>query len=218
MVKTISLAAVALLMLCAVASAVIFIMESDDIGDGKMKMGIQRQMMKLNNANGKQFIRQRDELQDWKKRIFRLKEQEIVALFGSKVEEKPNTFAFPVFEQGAVAFSGLMHSDPKLNKNHVDFYEVSDFAAMKVYYGIDGVTPVGILVYFRVDDKFTKLTQWSDLKNRWAWDTEHFNRLKSWLDERHKVVVESHQQPPNKALHPTAYSSVRCALCASGGG
>jgi hypothetical protein len=192
MVKTISHAVVLLLMFCAVASASILIMESDDLGDGRMKMGIQHQMMKLNNANGKQFIRQQDELQEWKKQIFLLNEQEIVALYGPKVEKKSNTFAFPVFEQGVVHFSGLRHSDRKRNKNHVDFYEVSDFAAMKVYYGIDGVTPVGILIYFRVDDKFTKLTQWSDLKSRWEWDTEHFKRLKSWLDERQKVVIESH--------------------------
>jgi hypothetical protein len=58
MIKTISLAVVSLLMFCVVASASVIIMDSDDVGDGKMKMGIQHQMMKLNNANGKQFIRQ----------------------------------------------------------------------------------------------------------------------------------------------------------------
>jgi hypothetical protein len=84
-----------------------------------------------------------------------------------------------------------MHADPKRNKNHVGFYDVGDFAAMKVYYGIDGVTPVGILVYFRVDDEFKKLTEWRDLKDRWQWDTEQFDRLKFWLNERQKIAAES---------------------------
>jgi hypothetical protein len=198
MVKPSSLAVIALLMLCGVAPAARFFLSGDAMGDHTLKKGIRREMATLNTPSGKEFIKQQNELIEWKNRIYRLKEQEIVALFGPKMAPKsyrPGIFACPVFEQEMIVLGGL--HEKNRNKSHNGWYEVSDFAALSVKYDFDGVTPAAIFIYFRVDDKFAKLTQWSDLKKRWEWDTEHFNRLKSWLEERQKANAESPPQPPS---------------------
>ncbi len=83
--------------------------------------------------------------------------------------------------------SGLCYADPKLNKDHTDFYILKDVAALEVYYGCDGEMPEAIVFYFPTDKDFPKLTR-DNLAKRLAWDESH---LKNMLVHYDRMMVKA---------------------------
>ncbi len=171
------------------------IIEIDDGGDFAMRLRVIREMGKLDNATGKEFVAQSTKLLQFKQELSKLKQQQVVELFGEKIELVENHrlpgFAFPVFESGMVFFNAnqMMIKSVEPNKGHEDFYKLDNFAALKVSYGKDGETPNGSVVYFRKDDNFTSLKNWSDLRSRLTSDTNKLNHLLTWFEERRTLMA-----------------------------
>jgi hypothetical protein len=188
MFKSFIISALSVAFIVSIASAGIIMWEGDDIGDRRMRSGIYAEMLKVQNQTGQDFRQQRDRLQTLKQSFRNLSEQEITALFGSKVEKEPSTFALPVFDSGGMVFSGLYGSSP--NMRETTFYKVGDFAGAKVYYRQQGRSVAGILFYFRVDDSFPKLQGWENLKSRLEWDNSRLRRLESWVAERRAIAAK----------------------------
>jgi hypothetical protein len=132
----------------------------------------------------KQFRRQMDAFTD---RLRPLKEQDITALFGKPTPKPAKAFAMPVAQPRVLALSGLRYADEKKNKDHTEFYIVGDFAAIEVYYQLDGVSPAAILLYFRADEKFPKLTK-NNLDRRLEWEQERLGKLIEFFERRRAVV------------------------------
>lgn len=93
----------------------------------------------------------------------------------------------PVAQPRGLALSGLRHADPRMNKDHTEFYTIEDFAAIQVYYGLDGVSPGTILLYFRTDDEFPKLTK-DNLEKRLSWEQERLKKLIAYFERRRAAV------------------------------
>ena len=142
-------------------------------------------MSDLENPTSQAFHQHQTQLQDFKKGFIGLKEDEIIALFGSKVEKKPNTFALPIYESGGLVFSGLFRSSEP-DKAHMDFYEIGALAAAKVFYDRSGERVRGILFYFRTDATFPKLEGWNNFKARTEWENSRLTALETWMAERKK--------------------------------
>ena len=185
-------ATLSLALLGSAASASVFWVERDDASDYVTKVGIQREMSKLNNETGRHFQRQRGELSDLVKSFQGAKEAEIVKLFGAKVEEKPETSVLPFYEIGGRGFSGLFSLHPLTpSKSHQSFYQIGDFAGAKVFYGQDGESVQTVIFYFRADETYPGLKGWNDLKSRIQWDDAHLAQLKRWIAQRRATLTES---------------------------
>jgi hypothetical protein len=201
--------ALALVGFASLSCASIVLMEHDDVGDSAMKRDIRREMYKSENATGSAFRQQSTKLQDFKKGFVGLQENEIIALFGPKVEKKPNTFALPIYDSGWLVFPGLFDSSEP-DKAHADFYEIDDFAGARVFYDRSGVRVRGILFYFRVDGTFPKLKGWNDLKARLEWENSRFATLEMRMAERRKTLAcgggtsfnRPQSLPPGDPDHP----------------
>ena len=122
-----------------------------------------------------------------KQRLRLLKERDVIALFGKPVPQPAKTFAMPVAQPRGLGLSGLRHTDPKKNKDHDEFYRVGDTAGLRIYYALDGVTPTAIVVYFRADNSFPKLTR-DNLKDRLGWDRMRLKQFTEHLDRRRAAV------------------------------
>lgn len=192
MIRRCGFAVSALLLLCAPASAIIPFVYSDDVSDREMRARITRQMFGLKNPTGDAFRRQSERMHALRMRFWK-SEPKVVALLGAKVEKAPRTFALSVYDSGGLGLSGLMslqkfrtQKTPELNKAHVDFYAIEEFAGVEVAYKSDGVTPSYTVLYFRADETYSALNHWRDLKARMAWDDARLARLEAWLDARQK--------------------------------
>src|SRR5579864_5943685 len=132
------------------------------------------------NKEVKEFGRKIDE---FRKRLYQLRERDFVALFGKSSAKPPGTYAMPVAQPRGLALSGLRHADEKLNKDHIEFYQVGPFAGIQVYYGINGASPAAILFYFVADDAFPRLGK-NNLTKRLLWDQQRWNRFAEFFEKR----------------------------------
>ena len=181
-------AALSLSVFASAASASMFWVERDDASDYAIKVGIQREMSKLNNETGRQFQRQRAELSDLVQSFRGAKEAEIVELFGPEIETKPENFVLPLYESGGRGFSGLFRLHPStLSKARQSFYQIDNFAGAKVFYGPDGESVQTVIFYFRADETYLELKGWSDLKARIQWEDAHLAKLQQWVAARRNL-------------------------------
>jgi hypothetical protein len=160
------------------ASASILILLRDEFDDSPKIIAA------ANDPAVKTFRADLDALKD---RLRLLKERDVIALFGKSVPKPAKTFAMPVGQPRGLGLSGLRYTDPKKNKDHTEFYRIGDTAGLKIYYALDGVTPMAIVVYFRADNSFPKLTR-DNLKDRLAWDRMRLRQLTDHLDRRRAAV------------------------------
>jgi hypothetical protein len=86
-----------------------------------------------------------------------------------------------------VGLPGIRSTDPKMNKDHTEFYRLGDTAGLTIFYSTDGVTPTAIVVFFRADNSFTRLTR-DNLKDRLAWDRMRLKQLTEHLERRRAAV------------------------------
>jgi len=124
------------------------------------------------------------EVDQFKDKLLLLKERDFIALFGENVEMPQKTFTLSISEPRSVGLPGVRYADPLLNKDHTDFYMISGFAGLKIFYHIDGVSPAYILIYFHVDDDFSM----ESVVQRLAWDKNRFKRLVSWFEKRRQEI------------------------------
>jgi len=170
---------------------------------------MREQMLKLHNATGRRFQQQCAWLEEFKNSFYRLKEADIVALFGPKVHRQANwrdTFVLSLYDPGG--FAGSTLSDPhKPRQDHLDYYEIGDFAAADFFYDVNGALD-WISFFFRIDDAFPRLKSWNDLKARIEWDDARLSKLEHWVAEHRQTGAETPQQPPNRALQPAPSSFI----------
>jgi hypothetical protein len=124
---------------------------------------------------------------------------DIEAMFGKPRPKADRTFAMPVAQPRGFGMSGLRHVDEKLNKDHKEFYLVGTFAALEIYYSLDGVSPNVILLHFRVDDTFPRLTK-DNLRERLRWEQERWQKLEAYYEKRLDRV--SKKGAPDRPLVP----------------
>lgn len=141
-------------------------------------------------------------------RLNRLKERDIVALFGKPIAQPANTFAMPVAQPRGFGLSGLRYADEKKNKDHVEFYEVGTCAGLKVYYSLDGVSPDVIIFYLRVDDSFPRLAK-NNLEKRLDWESRRWQVLLDYV-ERRQARVKGNVPPAKSTARLSAAQLQQC--------
>jgi hypothetical protein len=137
----------------------------------------------------------REKLNGFTAQLLRLKERDIVAIFGRDRTKPAKRFAMPVAQARGLLLSGFRSKAPKPKKDHTDLYLIGDYAAIEVryywswelYQGTSGDTPYVILVYFPADDTFPKLTE-RNLDQRLASEQERFQKLLDYFEERKAEV------------------------------
>lgn len=160
---------------------VIIVLLDDEFDDGRVVRAIS------SNAEV-QILGQ--ELRKFEERLLLLKERDFLAVFGKPTTKPIKTYAMPCCQARSLGLSGIRYAEAKMNKDHTDFHQIGDFAAIEVWYQINGKTPAAIVFYFRVNAGFTKLTAEKVLKQRLAWDKEAFQKMVRWFKERRREVYE----------------------------
>jgi hypothetical protein len=122
--------------------------------------------------------------------LLRLKERDFHALFGKPVEKKSEEYTMSIAGPRCLGLSGLHYTDPKKNKDHIDFHCLDDHGGVEIYYQINGETPAAIILYFRIDKDFPRLRSAKGLDNRLCWERQHFTRLVRYFESRQRVVFE----------------------------
>lgn len=117
-------------------------------------------------------------------KLYRLKERDLIVLFGPPQAMPAKTYAMPVAQHRALVFSGLSVDGAK---DHQEFYVIKDVAGLEVYYGTDGESPVAVVVYLLAGKDFPKLTA-DNLDKRLAWDQDHWDRLLKHYENRLPAV------------------------------
>ena len=107
---------------------------------------------------------------------------EMERMFGKPTKMPENTYAMPVVQPRGYGMPGARSTK---GKDHTAFYAVADFAGLEVRYGADGKSARWVVVYFKVDKTFPKLTS-DNLKERLAWDEERLLKLTKLVEERQK--------------------------------
>jgi hypothetical protein len=131
----------------------------------------------------------------FQKTLWTYKEKEIEKLLGKPAQRAKKAYAMPVAQPRAFWMSGLRYADSKLNKDHVAFYPIEDFAGIEVWYGIDGETPRIALLYFKVDKSFPKLKKVEGkaagepakkgaVTRKHTIDVDHWNKLKAGMNKQ----------------------------------
>ncbi|WP_020474965.1 hypothetical protein [Zavarzinella formosa] len=122
-------------------------------------------------------------IDEFKKRLCRLKERDILAAFGEPRKKPAKTYALPVAQPRSLDFSGIWSDDPAQNKDHIEFHAIKNIGALKIYYDADGVSPMDIVVYFAADKDFPRLDA-NNLKQRLAWETARLKALIAHAEAR----------------------------------
>lgn len=122
------------------------------------------------------------EIRGLAEKLERYKEAEIERLLGKPSEWVWKTYAMPLGQPRGYSYSGLGPAREQ-RKEHTEYYSVQDFARVQIHYHWDGITPVFVAFYFKVDATFPKLTE-TNLDERLAWDRKRFDRLVRYIDMR----------------------------------
>jgi hypothetical protein len=135
--------------------------------------------------NHKDVVKCRQALDDFGKKLRRLKDTDMVALFGESQSKSAKTYAMPVAENRGYMMPGAISSD-SVARN--DFHIVKDIVGLSVDYEsaafpLDFDHPSRIRFYFPVDKSFTRLTE-ENLQARLAWDENQFKKLIAFYDKR----------------------------------
>ena len=111
-----------------------------------------------------------------------LQMKDIAAIFGAKLDQKPDGHVKPLFVPTMIMESGLSSSAAP-NKKHVDFHAIGNIGYLEVHYRYDGESVATAVIYFRADDKFVPVQSTNDIPRREAWDRAKYETLKKWLDD-----------------------------------
>ena len=133
--------------------------------------------------------RMKKDLEAFEKTFLSCNDKEIEKLLGKPIPRAAKAYAMPVAQARRYFMSGIISSNSKF---HNEFYSVEDFAGIEVRYGSDGETPVFVILYFKVDKAFPKLTEFerkpaekqeklpdpvTNIDERLKWDRERFDKL-----------------------------------------
>jgi len=150
------------------------------------------------------------EIEALEKTLLANDKERIEKLLGKPGPRPEKDCALPVGQRRKFMISGLRYDDPKMNKDHMAYYSVGDFASIAVRYGINGTSPQFAVLYFKVDNAFPKLKKLereghqetgrdsvTNIAERLKWDQEKFAKLKKYIEERSRRIPSS--IPPPKA-------------------
>jgi hypothetical protein len=169
--RTLAFSSLVVLLSAGLAHAVIQTILRDDCDDISIVRGV---------SNQNDVVQFRQKLDEFRKKLYPLKEKDFIALFGKSQGKPARIYAMPVAEARGLTLSG------DRTKNHTEFYIVKDVAAFNVYFHGDDGRPQAVRFYFPTDKDFPKLTN-DNLAKRLAWDEEHFKKL---LGHYEKKMVE----------------------------
>ena len=122
-------------------------------------------------------------------RFFSLKQADVAAVFGSKLDTKPDDFVKPLFVPRMIAVSGLGYSDAA-NKRHVDYHAIGDIGYLEAHYGFNGESIETCVIYLRADAQFVPLKSSNDIPAREIWDNVKFEKLEGWLNEHMPRLID----------------------------
>jgi hypothetical protein len=120
-------------------------------------------------------------------RLFLLEQDEIQAIFGPILTNKPIDYVRPLFAPGSIGESGITVGE---NKRHTDYHAIGDIGYLEVHYGYNGESLATCYVYFRADKQFVPLKSTNDIPARNIWDRAQFAKVLSWLDNHMPKVTE----------------------------
>jgi hypothetical protein len=174
MIRNMLVGVIVIGILASTAWAGIFMRFQDDFDDSSLVSAVSEQepVKKFN-----------EEINSFQKTLWPCKEKEIEKFLGKPVARPEKTYAMPVAEARAVLMSGIRYSEKKMNKNHIAFYPIDDFAGLDVWYGMDGESPEFAILYFKVDKTFPKLTA-TNIDQRLSWDRQRFDKLVKYVEKR----------------------------------
>ena len=175
--RTMSLAVVLLVVFTMTAYGVIFTSSTDECDDVTEIRAV---------ASEKDVVAFRKEIDAVRARLLKFKERDIEALFGESIPKPEKTYAMPIAQHRGFGLSGRRYGDAERNRDHTEFY-VTGQAALEVYYSIDGTSPSCILIYFRADETFPRLTG-DNINERLAWDRIRLDEFKTQLEQRRSKV------------------------------
>lgn len=144
-------------------------------------------------------------------RFLSLKQSDVAAIFGPKLEKKPDDFVRPLFGPGMIVESGL-HSTDEANKRHIDFHAIGDLGYLEVHYAYNGESMDTCIIYLRADAGFIPLKSTNDIAGREAWDEAKFEKLKGWLNDHMPKVIDLGEVKVT-TLQPTRVDLGRGAIC-----
>lgn len=114
-------------------------------------------------------------------RFWPLKMNDIDAVFGARLDQKPADRVKPLFVPMIVCEPGLMPANN--NKRHIDFHAIGNIGYLEARYNAwDGTNMTTAVIYLRADASFIPLKSTNDIPRREAWDKARYDTLKKWLD------------------------------------
>jgi len=120
-------------------------------------------------------------------RFLPLKMNDMAAIFGPKLEEKPDDRVRPLFSPTVTAESGVAMPN---SKRHVDYHSIGNIGYLEVHYQSDGESFATAVLYLRADDQFVPLRAAEDLARRETWEKARFDNLKQWLEDHMPKVID----------------------------
>jgi hypothetical protein len=140
-----------------------------------------------------------------KTRIWPLKREGIVKVFGPKIERRrliaqgdPTNSVAPLFAPYSISFSGLLDGQ---DRSHRDLYAVGDIGYVEFFFERDDSFKTAVL-YARLDDKFVPLESANQFSKRLEWDKSKFDGIKKWLDSHALPVGDATKVNPNEGTKP----------------
>jgi hypothetical protein len=143
-------------------------------------------------------------------RFFPLKQADVAAIFGPKLDKKPDDFVKPLFGPRMIMESGLGTDEG--NKRHVDFHAIGKLGYLEAHYAYNGESMDTCVIYLRADAGFIPLKSTNDIAGREAWDNARFEQLKVWLND-HMPKVNDLGEVEVAIFQPTRIDLGRGTIC-----
>jgi len=119
-----------------------------------------------------------EEAQALKAHIRQLSEETLDARYPFHERFPSEGYVMSCTEPSSFEPSSRRNGDPPYPKKLKAWYAVGDRVLLYVFYGLSGVRPKFVGIYFRTDPSFPRLESEDDLDGRLAWERERFEELR----------------------------------------
>jgi hypothetical protein len=107
---------------------------------------------------------------------------DIDAIFGPVLRPPPGERVLPVFAPEEVLLPDIRQGTVP-NNGHADFHALGEVGFVEFYFGPDGVSVQGAVLYLRADDQFIQLRSGDDFPERLRWEKSRLEGVIKWLNE-----------------------------------
>jgi hypothetical protein len=107
---------------------------------------------------------------------------EIDGIFGPVLTAPPRERVLPLFAPEEVILPSQTNEKEPSNRRR-DFHALDDVGFVQFYFGPDGVSVQGAVLYFPADPQFVPLKSGDDFAARLRWERDQFDAAKKWLNE-----------------------------------